>query len=107
MGGDAMGESNIRDLTEEVLPAECFVFKHSTRCPRSARAAARVRATVWPLPLYWVNVVEQRPLSDWVAEFTGVRHASPQLLRLSGGAATAVWNHGAILEAPGFEAGPD
>ena len=86
----------IQELTDEQLPDTCAVFKHSTRCPVSSAAAAEVRAYSWPIPLYWVNVIEQRPLSHWVRDEYGVQHESPQLIFLKDGEVAAVLNHGDI-----------
>ena len=78
--------STIIALQEESLPDACWVFKHSTACPVSARAADEVQAMDSELPVYWVNVREQRDLSNWMAARYGVRHESPQLILLRGGA---------------------
>lgn len=86
----------IISLSEKQLPDECFVFKHSTRCPVSAAAAQEVRSGEFDQPLYWINVVEQRELSNWVAERYKVPHQSPQLIRIRGGEPSAVLNHGQI-----------
>lgn len=47
----------------------------------------------------WIDVVDQRPLSQGVARRTGVRHESPQALLFTGG--RCVWHasHGAITVA--------
>ncbi|MWC26760.1 bacillithiol system redox-active protein YtxJ [Paenibacillus sp. MMS18-CY102] len=72
-----------------------FVFKHSTRCSVSAEAieawtkwveenqGSGIRQTL-------VNVVEDRPVSNAIAEATGVTHASPQAILIVNG--EAVWN---------------
>ncbi|MCC6955062.1 MAG: DUF2847 family protein [Deltaproteobacteria bacterium] len=91
-----MTSPTIIPLEDKALPTECYVFKHSTRCPVSTAAASVVRLYQWGLPLYWVNVVEQRELSGWVADSLGVRHESPQLIRISAGKASGVLNHSAI-----------
>jgi bacillithiol system protein YtxJ len=88
--------AQIIDLRREQLPADCFVFKHSTACPISARAAGIVKAHEFSLPLYWINVIEQRSLSNWVADEYEVTHASPQLLEIRGGKAVRVLSHGYI-----------
>ena len=80
-------------LTENEIPSECLVYKHSTTCPVSATAASEVKALETPLTVYWVNVIEQRPLSNWIAEAFGVRHESPQLLFIKDGKVKQVWNH--------------
>jgi bacillithiol system protein YtxJ len=43
--------------------------------------------------VYWVNVIEQRPLSNWIADTCGVRHQSPQLIKISGGRVEQHWSH--------------
>ena len=85
--------STIIPLNEKNLPAECLVYKHSTTCGVSARAAREVEALQTGLPIYWVNVREQRDLSNWVAEAYHVTHESPQLILVSGGKQARVWNH--------------
>lgn len=85
-------------LTEKSVPAECYIFKHSDRCPVSLSAARVVEAHKWDLPLYWVNVIEQRELSNWVAEFLSIKHESPQLLLIKDNQLIKVLNHGGISE---------
>jgi bacillithiol system protein YtxJ len=85
-------------------PRPALVFKHSTRCPISARAhdafvrwAAGAGADA-PLPCR-VLVVEDRPVSDAVAADTGVAHQSPQALLVQGGRVLWHASHWAIDEA--------
>jgi len=85
--------STIIPLKEKALPASCLVFKHSTACGVSARAAKEVEALQIDMPIYWVNVREQRDISNWVAETYQVTHESPQLILLAQGKATKTWNH--------------
>jgi bacillithiol system protein YtxJ len=92
--------STIIALQEKALPPACWVFKHSTSCPISARAAQEVEALQSALPVYWVNVREQRELSSWVAETYGVRHESPQLILLEGGRVRGTWSHFEITRSP-------
>ena len=91
--------ASVVSMDREELPADCYVYKHSTACPISAAAAAVVRGYPFELPVYWVNVIEQRPLSNWVADAYGVRHQSPQLLKISGGLVEQHWSHFAITAA--------
>lgn len=88
-----MATPSIIPLVERALPADCLVFKHSTTCPVSAEAAREVRALDAVLPVYQVNVREQRDLSNWVASTYGVTHQSPQLILLRGGKAVRSWSH--------------
>jgi len=45
------------------------------------------------LPIYWINVREQRELSNWFAETYEVVHESPQLILLKSGKPEKVWDH--------------
>ena len=85
--------STIIAMQDKALPENCLVFKHSTTCPVSATAGQEVRALVTELPIYWINVREQRDLSNWVAETYKVTHESPQLILLRGGKPEKVWSH--------------
>lgn len=80
-------------LEEKSLPDSCFVFKHSTQCPVSGDAAAEVKSVEARLPVYWINVIEQRELSNWVESEYGVRHESPQLLFIENGQVKESWSH--------------
>lgn len=88
--------SAIIHLDRPELPPTCYVFKHSTTCPISARAAIEVEAMESAIPIYRIDVREQRELSDWVADAFGVVHESPQLILIKDGKVADVWNHGAI-----------
>lgn len=92
--------STIIAMHEKNLPAACWVFKHSTSCPVSAQAAEEVRAMSTEAPIYWINVREQRDLSNWVAAQYGVAHESPQLILLKNGKAQSVWSHFEISRNP-------
>ena len=85
--------STIIPLHEKSLPEKCLVFKHSTACGVSSRAAKEVEALETGFPIYWVNVREQRDLSNWIAETYKVTHESPQLILVTEGAPRKVWNH--------------
>ena len=80
-------------MSEKSLPADCVVYKHSTTCGISASAAREVNAMTTSLPIYWINVREQRDLSNWFATAYGVEHESPQLILVRGGKAEKVWSH--------------
>ena len=85
---------------EAAFAAERFlVFKHSTRC--SISAAAFEEYSRWSeahpdVVTAWIDVIQDRPLAQAVAEHTGVRHESPQAILLVHGAARWNASHGAI-----------
>lgn len=77
--------------------APVYIFKHSTRCPISARAFQQLQGQGSALsverPVHLVKVIEQRSLSNRIAQELGVEHQSPQLLKLVDGAVVAVQSH--------------
>ena len=70
------------------------VYKHSPICSISEMAIEEFREFVSlnqaPLSLYQVDVISARPASQRLEAVTGIRHESPQVLVLSGGA--VVWH---------------
>jgi bacillithiol system protein YtxJ len=96
--------SVVIQLEGRSLPADCLVFRHSTTCPISAEAAREVTGLATDLPVYQVNVREQRDLSNWVAAAYAVTHQSPQLILVAAGKAVRSWSHWEIRrEAVGKE----
>ena len=66
-----------------------LIFKHSMVCPISRMSYEKMLAE-YPLledqaDLYYLGVIEQRPLSNYVAEVLNIRHESPQLLVVRNG----------------------
>jgi len=72
------------------------LFKHSTRCPVSAWALGEVSAFLRKhpdAPVHLVDVIASREVSRWIAESTGVRHESPQILVVRDGRVTFHASH--------------
>lgn len=68
--------------------AETIIFKHSTRCPISSSVHRELERFLSKCPhqsLHKVHVIEYRPVSQYIAHKTGVRHASPQVIVLRQG----------------------
>lgn len=64
------------------------VYKHSPICGLSARAVPQIRGfekQAPDVPVYQVNVILRRRLSNRIADELGVRHESPQVIVLHGG----------------------
>lgn len=96
----------VRDAQELARAFEepwALVFKHSTRCPVSTAAHREVAAFRRRHPdaaVYVVHVVEQRDLSQSVAERTAVRHESPQaIVLMNGGVVWSDSHEGVTLDA--------
>lgn len=62
------------------------LFKNSDRCSVS-RMAKRTMEEEWNngLPVYLINVIESRPVSNLLASLSNVRHESPQLIVMRNG----------------------
>ncbi|MCC6491018.1 MAG: bacillithiol system redox-active protein YtxJ [Candidatus Hydrogenedentes bacterium] len=75
-----------------------FIFKHSTACPISSEAYRQVAAYVAAAapedpPVYMVQVIEDRPVSNQIADALGVAHKSPQIILVSSRAAAWTASH--------------
>jgi bacillithiol system protein YtxJ len=79
------------------------LLKHSTACPVSFNALSEYDTYLKKTPnedvdYVLVKVIESRPVSNQIAEDTGVKHASPQILYIKN--KETVWNtsHWSITE---------
>lgn len=84
-------EEALRSTSEKPL----LVFKHSTSCPISAGAHEElihyVEDSAQPdVDFAIVHVIEDRPVSNAIAESLGVQHKSPQAILVKDG--QPVWN---------------
>ena len=99
---DAIPEINAHtDLGFLFQQEAVMLFKHSTACPVSWAAHAQVmrfRAQHRSVPLYLVPVIKERAASRAIAERTGVRHESPQVILVRNGVVADSASHGAITE---------
>jgi len=87
--------TDLARATETAKDKPVIIFKHSTTCPISGRAAQRMDTMLneceETLPaFYMVKVIESRPVSNAIADQYEVKHESPQILLLKDG--KAVWN---------------
>ncbi|CDQ18327.1 bacillithiol system protein YtxJ [Halobacillus karajensis] len=77
---------------------EFFLLKHSLTCPISGLAQEQYQRFMkeTDVPCFSLYVQEARELSNHIADFTGIRHESPQVLQFKEG--EAVWHdsHSAI-----------
>lgn len=79
------------------------IFKHSTRCPISAAAKARMERS-WEeensgIPVFYVDVIQDRELSNKLAEHFKVVHQSPQILLIKNGECSYNASHTGISPA--------
>jgi bacillithiol system protein YtxJ len=68
-------------------PGKQLLFKHSTTCPISANAYEEFQAFLkeTDTPAAIVHVIEDRPVSNKIAEEFGIKHESPQIFLLEDG----------------------
>jgi bacillithiol system protein YtxJ len=75
----------LEDLQQYVAkPGKKLLFKHSTTCPISAKANEEFQAYLkdTDTAAAVVLVIEDRPVSNQIAEEFGIKHESPQLFLL-------------------------
>ena len=77
-----------------------LIFKHSTRCSISMMAKRRFELD-WEdlpadMPLYFLDLIRYRDISNQVAQLFQVHHESPQLLLIKDGECILDQSHGAI-----------
>lgn len=74
------------------------VFKHSTRCSISSMAKSRLERD-WDLdmPIYYLDLIQYRSLSNFIAHRSGIEHESPQLIVFQNGKAVYDASHSSIV----------
>ncbi len=80
---DVKTEQDFQQLLADSRSRPVFLFKHSTSCPISGRAwklFSQFVETCEEADFWRVLVIENRPLSQWIADQTGIWHESPQVI---------------------------
>lgn len=74
------------------------VFKHSTRCSISSMAKSRLERE-WNLdfPVFYLDLLNFRSVSNLIAQQSGVEHESPQLLVFQNGEVIYHGSHSGIM----------
>jgi bacillithiol system protein YtxJ len=96
-------ENQIQDiLNQSELPEipAVLVFKHSTRCSISKMVLNRIESN-WSLddsiiPVYFLDLLNHRGISNRVAEVFQIKHESPQILLIKNGKCTYSATHNEI-----------
>ncbi|GAA4797638.1 hypothetical protein GCM10023231_27800 [Olivibacter ginsenosidimutans] len=77
-----------------------IIFKHSTRCPVSnmAKKTFEFESTLIPegTPVYFLDLIKYREVSNKIAEKWQVKHESPQILLIKGDECLYHESHNAI-----------
>lgn len=85
---DLLSIEQFNDVVKTTFDKPVLLFKHSTRCMTSALALNSFK-NEWTsgndlCDLYFLDLLKHRDVSDVIAEVTGVRHESPQVIVLKG-----------------------
>jgi bacillithiol system protein YtxJ len=86
-------------LDQALLAPQAVLYKYSPICSVSTwigREVDRFASDHPDTPVYAIDVIGQRELSNWIAEKFGVRHESPQAFVVRAGQATWNASHSAI-----------
>jgi bacillithiol system protein YtxJ len=95
-------------ITEITTAEECdavlsqglaIVFKHSPSCPVSwmaHREVIRFHTAQPSAPIYLVSVRKFRDLARLIAERTGIRHESPQIIVMQDGRVAGTVSHSGV-----------
>ena len=77
-----------------------LIFKHSTRCSISMMAKRRFEmdweALPADLPVYFLDLIKYREISNQIAQDFQVHHESPQMLLIKDGECILDQSHGEI-----------
>lgn len=88
------------DFDELFNSAEPFiVFKHSTRCSISTMAFRRLMdSSNFGYEIYYLDLIKNRALSNYIADKTSVEHHSPQVIAVNKSAVVGSLTHSDISE---------
>jgi bacillithiol system protein YtxJ len=91
----------LQSIWEESFVHPVAIFKHSTRCSISSTAKDRMERQ-WnfsdeELPVYYLDLIEYRDISNKVADLSSVQHESPQLIIINKGKAVYHNSHSGIM----------
>ncbi len=78
-------ENDLHDAIEYSLNKPVLFFKHSTRCSISSMALSRFEDkwdTNEDCKLYFLDLLQFRPVSNLLSDLTKVEHQSPQVIVL-------------------------
>jgi len=84
-------EQQYQDLLTESNDHSVAVFKHSTRCSVSSMAKRSLefnwQSAANGMPVYFLDLLQHRDISNLIAETLQVAHQSPQLIIIKNGKA--------------------
>jgi bacillithiol system protein YtxJ len=80
-------ESQLEDIQAKSANRPQLIFKHSTRCSASAIVKGRLERAGKPeaIDFYYLDLINNRPVSNKVADLFRIDHESPQVLLIRDG----------------------
>ncbi|MDZ7846214.1 MAG: bacillithiol system redox-active protein YtxJ [Owenweeksia sp.] len=99
---DLKEKSQLSDIIKqsETLSDGVVILKHSTRCAISSMVWSRFQrnwqASSKELPVYYLDIIRYRELSNLVSETFEVAHESPQVLLIKNGKCVYHASHNSI-----------
>lgn len=83
-------EQEVQDISENISHQTiCIIFKHSTTCSISAIAKHRVKdytdSKTNGFKFYYLDLIANRSVSNFISDLFGIRHESPQVLIIKDG----------------------
>jgi len=97
---DFFQEEQWQDLLDQSMNESVFLFKHSTRCGVSSMVLSRFEKQMRERNknYYFLNILRNRDLSNWIADELNIRHESPQLIVLKEAKVIAYDSHYNLLD---------
>lgn len=95
---DLVSVEQVEKIKEASFESSQIIFKHSTRCSISIMAKSRLDRSEQPtnLTLYYLDLLNYRTVSNFVADYFQVHHESPQVLLIKNGECVYEETHNAI-----------
>ncbi|MEX1188739.1 MAG: bacillithiol system redox-active protein YtxJ [Bacteroidia bacterium] len=88
-----LNEIDTLSFTEE---GGIAIFKHSTRCSISSMAKNRLDKGVSEIPIYYLDLIQYRSISNEIASRYSIDHESPQLLIIKNGKVSEHSSHNMV-----------
>jgi len=97
---DFFQEEQWQDLLDQSMKESVFLFKHSIRCGVSSMVLIRFEKQMRERnkKYYFLNILANRGLSNWIADELNIRHESPQLIVLKEAKVIAYDSHYNLLD---------
>jgi bacillithiol system protein YtxJ len=80
-------DTQLEEIQERSAGRPQLIFKHSTRCSTSAVVKGRLERAEKPeaIDFYYLDLINNRPMSNKVADLFQIDHESPQVLLIRDG----------------------